>query len=371
MKQIGDVMKRITAVFVITTLMLCSCSETETTDSKVTEESISSVAESVCDLSSAVDDTETIIGEVTFFDGARLELSYNNEKLCFDIPQDYYEDPTQKLLDTCIVNNPFGISVKAELICQKDKSELISADFISLNAEPVDVYAKIESIADNTVTVRYNGSVYTGAVAVKDMYSANYSKTALKNNYSICGVRFNNTDKLVLSQICAYEGIKNGYETYGTICYADKLYCAVVRDMTDDRLSVTVNSNQSRISVIPALYDGQIDKGDTVMLSRLSKTENDKTDDLCDDDICGVIAYEALSGELLSVSEDGKTFALTIQCNDKRVKLSAECIEDQNGQTANKDDIRAGMSIAVSADDIIYKKASEDYFYVKRVIIGK
>lgn len=345
--------------------LLCSCNS-----SADSLQSAAQTKETVSSSSSSSSQSITLTADILFYDGVTIELETNEEKLTFDIPDELYEDPTQKLLETAVVNNPFGIKTTVKIKCTDNKSALSELDVITPNGELFEGYVMIKSVANNIAVIEYNGEMLTAYLAVKDIYSVNYTKEALRNKYSVSGMRFADSDKLVLTQLIPYAGIVNGFETYSAQVFADKLYGGVVDSIDGDRITVRRNSDNKQVSVTPAIYEGELSKGESILLTRLSKGENDKNDEICEEDICGIEKINDITGELLYLSEYQNDFTVTLQQGDKQIKLKADSYYDKNGNILDKSQIKSNTNICVRADDVIAVALLNDkVYYAKNVYI--
>lgn len=347
-------------------VIFVSCGRSESSSQLVSEDYESKTQS----YTESVGDTIDLSGEVAFFDGDVLTITSESESCSLNIPDEYYEDNYKKLFDIGVVNNPFGIKTTVKIKCTDNKSALSELDVITPNGEFFEGYVMIKSIANNIAVIEYNGEMLTAYLAVKDIYSVNYTKEALRNKYSVSGMRFADSDKLVLTQLIPYAGIVNGFETYSAQVFADKLYGGVVDSIDGDRITVRRNSDNKQVSVTPAIYEGELSKGESILLTRLSKGENDKNDEICEEDICGIEKINDITGELLYLSEYQNDFTVTLQQGDKQIKLKADSYYDKNGNILDKSQIKSNTNICVRADDVIVVALLNDkVYYAKNVYI--
>ena len=233
-----------------------------------------------------------------------------------------------------------------------------------------EAYVKIKSIANNNVVFEHDGEELTGYIAAKNLYAANYTKEALNNNYSTEGFRFGKSNKIVLTQIIPYAGIVNGFETYSALDSVNKSYGAVVNNIGTEHITVTSNEDEKQVSIIPAIYEEEIANGDVIMISRLSKSIDDKTDELCEGDICGIEKQKELLGELLYISDYENELTLSIDCDGQQTKIKAQVLYDESGQKADTSKNDTGKKVYINSKDILYTDiSSEKVYYVKKAYI--
>lgn len=261
-------MKKIFAMVVLFSFVLTSCSSKGNKPINTSSEA---------QTESNNEKTIDISAEVISYKDDILKVSYENDEYSFKLtPEQFIEGNPYGVTSFSekIINNNFGIKVKASISCDEGMTEIKSCDVVSPNGEfcaknslldaPKDDEYKMKSIGEGFYEISNRKDKYTVDLnSIGDEYFTDYPTD---KEVVFSGFLFSDGVSFTADSVSVFLKIDDDGKDFGSINNYDYIsYYGTVQDMSGDKVKLLLNDDKTVCNITSTfVVGGEVKVGEKI-----------------------------------------------------------------------------------------------------------
>ena len=259
-----------------------------------------------------------------------------------------------------IIDNPFGISVSANIVCNPQKTTLTECDVIKPNGK----YSEGEqnyffkNCLDNMAEFEYENQAYKVDLSLVDETFCCNLYTVSDEDFTVGGFNFSDTNYMIASDVLPFILEDEYGREYGNEPNNYYSFFATITSVSDESMSALFNDENKEIKVVPSLVRGidELSVGDCVSVCFTDNRDYFKDSDNKEISWCVVSRADDIDADI-SIFDTDKIHA---DYNGESILICSDALYDENGKVISDNSVKY-KKVHIDFDNIDYSYKDGKY----------